>query len=974
MITDRSFARHESAKHRLAARSASSVSVAALVIASGVASASDSPDLNAKIALPLLKLGGSTATAFYDMYKVSADQRVPGSDFQAIALRVDREIKAGRASSDLVRAQIDFVADSLAVGALLDPEPVTKVTAAVSSYGFRKLGESLGDAMYSASEEKAMSVFKRALDENAVDIDKLKAMKGAEVATYFETLKIDGKAITEIFKDQEGAKQLLKAHIADFHDNVGVAALLEIKATNETVGQIKDALVKNNTELREFRAETSRKLDSITDDLQDLKTRADVAATKMTALQQQMQGNTRSIQSLAQISAMGWTTAQKLAAMDSGLYPDLTPIQQKVAREALESQLQVERTVAKLQKTASDLDNIATIASNLGVKGDVVKAIKVGQAAFTAAAQFATGGYLAGIASISGIVGMGGGDASASRHAQIMAMLNRLDKKLDEVIKLQKQTLAALAAISDQLVVMHEQLRDVDRKVTLIHAGVLAQLKQEWRPCESMLGKLDNFPMVQTVGQLELMLSPEQVQEVNRCREQYISYFDARVRSPKFAGELLSDLQIPAGQMIEDAALAKQYERMATTHRNAFKATRAFVLKFLQDGSTKPARHLARLSEPMPSLPAANQLRDAVQLSAEKFDGFSCGSNGILNDSLKMLICQGSVGGVPATSAWSNVVHETPLSPYGAYLIDMGLPLGSLTNFHYHDPALARVEAVPFADIRSSIIAVDQGPTIPMSKAIQQRRGDAVLLRLRWLTDIWVLQQSTAYGDYPASLIVDVLFDEATNTLRASPIKEPGKESTGALQEMALEAIAANPVLARNVVLMAMLRSGGGNSETLYSLGVSFYAGAAACADDTNAKLYLSKAFPKWPFAYRASEVERKEKKELETCKSPLTTAPRNDSEIAEDVGTGLMVAFNGTKLDGKPIAFDVKAPTPQALATQGLEQPSSLRVALEYRAKVDGAIGAKYLYEAIDSSSESIRDQMALELLLSGCLSGTCK
>src|SRR6516164_413375 len=47
-----------------------------------------------------------------------------------------------------------------------------------------------------------------------------------------------------------------------------------------------------------------------------------VANQKLDALKEQVQGNSKAIETLTQVSYSGWTTAQKIQAVESGLFPD----------------------------------------------------------------------------------------------------------------------------------------------------------------------------------------------------------------------------------------------------------------------------------------------------------------------------------------------------------------------------------------------------------------------------------------------------------------------------------------------------------------------------------------------------------------------------------------------------------------------------------------------------------------------------
>jgi hypothetical protein len=94
-----------------------------------------------KAAVALVSYFGATAGALYSLGKANAELHIPGDAYQDLARRVAYEIDSGRAASALTRAPFDLTADLLASGAIVDPEPTTKVVAALGSYGARKFGE-----------------------------------------------------------------------------------------------------------------------------------------------------------------------------------------------------------------------------------------------------------------------------------------------------------------------------------------------------------------------------------------------------------------------------------------------------------------------------------------------------------------------------------------------------------------------------------------------------------------------------------------------------------------------------------------------------------------------------------------------------------------------------------------------------------------------------------------------------------------
>jgi hypothetical protein len=163
------------------------------------------------------------------------------------------------------------------------------------------------------------------------------------------------------------------------------------------------------------------------------------------ALQDAVTTNTGAVRALAQISYSGWTTSQKLQAVQSGLFPELEEKQKVALIDSLKADQAQENLISGLQTASQDLGNLASIAHNIGLPPDVVKGLQGAQIAMTGVAQFATGNYLGAVASLTSLVGLGAPDAAAERQAAMMEYLQQqfavVNKKLDKIIDLQVKTL-----------------------------------------------------------------------------------------------------------------------------------------------------------------------------------------------------------------------------------------------------------------------------------------------------------------------------------------------------------------------------------------------------------------------------------------------------------------------------------------------------------------------------------------------------
>src|SRR5262245_48818535 len=132
-------------------RSFWSISAAFVALYASGAAAEETPP-EAKAAISLLDFGGSTASALYDVVESRNLSNPSGDPYISLANDVQATILEGRAASKLAAAPFHLASDSLAVAAVVDPEPATKVVAAVSAYGIKKAGDYAASAIYQNAE------------------------------------------------------------------------------------------------------------------------------------------------------------------------------------------------------------------------------------------------------------------------------------------------------------------------------------------------------------------------------------------------------------------------------------------------------------------------------------------------------------------------------------------------------------------------------------------------------------------------------------------------------------------------------------------------------------------------------------------------------------------------------------------------------------------------------------------------------
>lgn len=187
------------------------------------------------------------------------------------------------------------------------------------------------------------------------------------------------------------------------------------------------------------------------------------------------------------------TPAERLNALESGLM-DARIVCPSERPNCDRAQLRRDligryRRQAELQETFDDFSEvlntanaITTIFTNIGVPlpREVGEALRIGNAAFSAATSFASGNVLGGMVALSGLFG-GGSDPAAERHAQLMRYLgvrfDHIDEQLAGLREGQQRIAEGLVTVSGQIDRMH---RDLSSRLNVLN-GRLFQLSQDLR-------------------------------------------------------------------------------------------------------------------------------------------------------------------------------------------------------------------------------------------------------------------------------------------------------------------------------------------------------------------------------------------------------------------------------------------------------------------------------------------------------------
>ena len=937
-----------------------------------------------EIANSALEFGGSVGKLLWVARETHSRVTESEADqYRRLAYEIKGQIDLGRASSSLIKANFDVVGTWLAYGATVDPEPLSKAVAGVAAWGAKKTGDALGQAVVEQSEKQARAILAQGLKNSGLSAAQLKNMTADDLRAKVADLKIGGQTLSEILKNDQDSLRMLQAHATDIAMDIGVAALAKSEGTAADAKRIKKELAETRHNIDGYQKEVTAHLNGIDSRLSGLEQATQVANQKLDNLKKELGANSKVVQALTQASYSGWTTSQKLQAVKSGLFPDITPRQKDALIESLQSEKTREDLVAGLQKAAGDFGNLAKIAKDIGLPGDLVKGLTEAQIAATGIAKFATGDVLGGIASLTSLAGLGTPDAAAERHAAMMKYLDQkfaeIDKKLNKIIELQVQTLRAVAALAQQqLDFRREVLGQLDRiENTVLGNQMILQaiLLSKWTECDALIntaGLNEKYEFRTRESLTRIVRDMETPYRAGSCYPTFVNFLDAYVRSANWSKQLIAADSFPAEAILTDPSLQKSYSAFQSQRNVAYTSARDFIIKALPDASKSPALYLARFSQPVADAPFAAKLDSvlAKQEIHERLSAFKCNQTDVLSPALRDLICYQTADGEaspPRDARWQALVGTPLIGPQAFGLIDKGIALSTIVDFAVRNDQGSFIFVKPEAIENFS----RDGTTAQLHNALKEHKGAALLAKLQWLSEANLLQQSITNGDYTAQLVERKLYDSATKALNTD-----STFAASPAQQAAIAAMRNNPTLARNVVLLAMRHGmedalGGPDkanavqySQTFYGRALHDFTGAQACDGSKLAREKLKKLFPNWKFVYVVTTQQKGENPNLTDCPVEFEPDPNSPTPPPPAQGAGVAVALSD---------FYVLAPSPIILSNGAFEQSESLQKALVYRDRLSQAISDRNMATTVrglagdGSGSGSVASSTAFALLNDG-------
>lgn len=938
-----------------------------------------------ELAGPAIELTFSTLKFLWvSSRKPSLPEGMPPTVYSNLAVKIQQQIDEGRAAAEVGRANADLVKSALTYVAVTNPEPLTKVAAGIAAFAAKKTGDFIVEAALEKSQDHVLTVLASGLESSGLTDAKLKSMNHEQIAAAVEDFKVGGKQMKEILDDPK-ALRLIQDHMIDIVSDNALEALRRTEVVEKSVDEIRKdvrAAFDEITKVGKALEDKTKRLETTMGELADA---VSENAKQLSTLRGEVEKNTKSLASIAEISFSGWTTAQKLQAVRSDLFPDLKGEQKDSMIASLESQQKQEKLISQASSIAGDLQSISRIASDLNMPKEIIEATSAASTIATGAAQFLSGNYLGALQSITSLGGMGKPDPDAERHNQMMTYLGEqfayVNRQLANIIDLQVKTIEALDDLRKEQQAFREEVRDQLNRIesiTLVSNRILqALIRKEWIKCDALVNgtPLNGKFVIKNREQL-LKLFSDGTPRGNAvsCYSTMSDILNARVLPLDWGGEAIDASVMPSVAVPGDEQTHGQLIKLQQLDQRAYRSASNLLLTVLgSEDMKKPARVLARLAQPMASADDQQKYRTILQEpeTDKSLVSFKCDDTKTLSIALKELLCFVPTG----TSHNPRQVprlfgkNTAMLGPQVERVIELGMLVATLTDlsFDTRNDQIQLVKAADLEGIGKRSLSKD------LRAAIKDRNGLNLLLGLSYLAEAFVLQQSIMYGDYTAQIAEEALYDKETKTLNPTPTDPAAKVKAQA----ALEAIKANPVLARNVVLLALRHAiadsqgGFGEAEKVnylereYRWAYMHFVDGDRCGNDEIALWRWKRMFPGWNIEYRASRSEKAGDAKLANCPDAQTLDLGGNPQL--DLGSGPSLKLTQD--------FYVTLPSSMEMSIGRFEQPVSLLRALALRDKVNQAIGERNMSETIAATvseygdPEAMFKRVSLHLLDAGVL-----
>lgn len=889
------------------------------------------------------------------------EARLSADIYARLADQIETRNRQAKAVAQVVESGANLTSVSVVAGGFSTRSPAAIALSASVAWAADKTGQILSAEILQETRSRTLKIVSQAIRETVPGDAELARMT-PNYSELIENLRLGGRTLREVIGDDDEVASMFEASVQDLLDDMSLRGIRDAYSDNVDINTAQSSLINLRTGLTSYEnalgvhyADVSRGLKNIEESSKALEREIDEVGTIA-------KSNSEMISVLTQISFSDWTTRQKLQAVQSGVFPALSDTEKVKLEKKLEAEIRQEKLVNSLNYSAKTLEDIGTIAENLGLSDQLSSDIGKAQTLASSAAAFAGGNYLSAFAGASSLLGAGRSDVAGDRHRKMMMYLQQefaqVNERLKEIKELQKSTLEALLRLETaQQEFRREVLQrfdDVESRILNNTVILRAILSNDWTECDALYfdlvsyDKTNHHTGIYSIKDLKSILADRSSSRlVGACYLQLTDFVSSTILAANWAGQIVSLENFPFDKLNLSLKNMDLIDELENDTVAKYKLTRDFVRNSV--GSDSVGLALAQFSTPYYR---TADLDDAVVrlVKANNENPLSCdyGEQSWLRHSLRRIACVQSAGNKPKKERWDELVTSTLLSPFTYELINVGLMLSDLVDFTVENDG-GVFSGVPLDEFDHF---ADVGLGATMAHAVGQRKAEKILGQTRVIADVVSFQQGLTYGAYTASKLVSVLDSDSAGEITLN------KKSKDFLVSSASEVFIKNSVQAHNVVLLTMrqriAKSLGGKEQaeklgfrkTYYQLALNDLAKFACNGSWAHSTNKLTSMFPGWQFAWVLESDDVNGSDPTKVCIDP-------DSHPELKVDMGPHAVFAGTY---------VKLPTSLALSAGLFQMPQSLLRSIKFNQLVATAQFDRTLGDTIDVVGGAQKEQLAFE------------
>jgi hypothetical protein len=325
----------------------------------------------------------------------------------------------------------------------------------------------------------------------------LKAGKYKEAESHFEKSTGALSKMRQKLAGDTEAQTLLDKAMAAAMAQGSVAAIRTAGAALDKVGNLEDEFINYTRKFADFGKRTDAALKKLEASTVELSGQIKEVQGQVIDLARSTNANGVQIGLIQQVLFDQQPPSVKLAMLEGDALSGLSDSQRETLTKALKIQVKQQEIVGTVSAVVGYARDLNTIMGAFGVSDPgLQRAIAHGNVAAQALTQAFSGNYLGAIASVAGLFG---GDAPPDPMAQhmqtIMAAFDGVNKRLEAVMTLQRETLDAILVLSNNLNVLrretHARFDRVDFELAQLRSGQQQLIWQPLADCESAFSHQD---------------------------------------------------------------------------------------------------------------------------------------------------------------------------------------------------------------------------------------------------------------------------------------------------------------------------------------------------------------------------------------------------------------------------------------------------------------------------------------------------